>query len=101
MGHRKTPSLHIRYSGFTEIDALEIWAHHRGEKLVPWARAALLRQARNESAEEIIENAVYNSCLEMVLLLREIAGPEASKRALATVKDFKKKVKDDVARKFG
>lgn len=100
MAHRKSPSLHIRFEGFKLIDTLEVWAHKRGEKIVPWARRALLKQARFESAEEIILNAVHNSSLEAVLLLREIAGKEASERAKSQIHKFKDQVRSDVAKQF-
>ena len=65
---------------------------------MPWARRALLKQARFENTEEIITKAVHDSCLETVLLLREIAGEEASKRALVRIQNYKNQVKSDVAK---
>lgn len=100
MGHRKTPSLHIRYDGFEIIDTLESWANSRGEKIIPWARQALLRQARYENAEEIILKAVHHACLETVMILREIAGSEASERAHRHINNFKNQVSSDVAKQF-
>ena len=100
MGHRKRPSLHIRFRDFLVLDKIEIWAHQRGQKIIPWARRALIKQAREESAQEIISKTVQDACLEMLILLREIAGPEQSAQALARINDFKSKVRADVAKSF-
>jgi len=96
MGHRKRPSLHIRFKEFAKLDALEIWAHRRGQKLVPWARTALLKQARHENVEEIIDNAARLACLETALMLRELVGEEASDRAIDRVQKFKHRVELEV-----
>ena len=96
MGHRKTPSLHIRFEGFNLIDRLEIWANRRGEKLVPWARKALLKQARAENFEEIITKRSNVASLETLALLREMAGPEASRRAHEYVRSNLSEVNRDV-----
>jgi len=100
MGHRKTASLHIRFDGFKLIDRLEIWANRRGEKIVPWARKALLKQARAESFEEIIEQKTHQASIETLALVREMAGPEVSRRIHEDMKSNLSQVRSDVQNQF-
>ena len=81
MAHRKRPDLHIPFGGFDVLDPIEIWANQRGEKIIPWARQAIIRQARAENIEEIMSRAARRSSLEAIFLLREMAGQEAYERA--------------------
>ena len=100
MGHRRTPSLHIRFAGHEPLDKIEIWANRKGEKIVPWARQALLNQARYENQQERLHTAANFSALEVLSLLREMAGPDATERARQEVQDHIDWIKDDVAKKF-
>ena len=100
MGHRKRPSLHILFKEFAKLDKIEIWANQRGEKIIPWSRQALIRQARDENYEEIMSAAARHTSLEAILLLREMAGPEATQRALEGVKKYKEEVKKNVGARF-
>ena len=100
MGHRRTPSLHIRFSGHEPLDKIEIWANRKGEKIVPWARQALLNQARYENQQERLQNAANFSTLKMVVLLQEMAGQEAAERAHQEAQKYKDWIKADVAKKF-
>ena len=96
MGHRKTASLHIRFNNLGQIDDLEIWANQRGEKLVPWARQALLKQARAEKFDELIERQSEIATLETLALIREMAGPEASHRVYENVNSSMSEVRSNV-----
>ena len=96
MGHRKTASLHIRFDNLGQIDDLEIWANQRGEKLIPWARQALLKQAREENFDERMTRHVKVAALENLALNREMAGTEASLRAQDHVKSIISKVRSNV-----
>lgn len=100
MGHRKTPSLHIRFDGFQTLDRIESWANSQGEKIVPWARQALINQAQKESTRKIICEAADVGAMQSLALLREMVGPEASQRAYDAVKKEVDQVKNDVAKKF-
>ena len=100
MGHRKRPDLHIPFGSFDVLDPIEIWANQRGEKIIPWARQAIIRQARAENFEEIISRKAQSSSLEAILLLREIAGAEATQRASEGVNNFKAEVKKNVDTRF-
>lgn len=95
MGHRKTPSLHIRFDGFNSLDKLENWANSRGKKIVPWARQALLKQARAQAAQETIDQRVNFAVIEMLILLRGIAGLEAAQAARNETHNYFEKVKND------
>ena len=101
MSRRKEPKLQVRFKSFHLLDKIEIWANRRGEKLVPWARGALIKQARTESARETIRDAAHFSAFETLVLLREMAGPEASKRAKEHAEKYISKVKADVANELG
>ena len=96
MGHRKTASLHIRFDNLGQIDDLEIWANQRGQKLIPWARQALLKQAQKESFEERLTRHVKVAVFEILALLREMAGPEASLRAQDYAKSIISMVRSNV-----
>jgi len=95
MGHRKTPSLHIRFDGFNSLDKLENWANSRGKKIVPWARQALLMQARKQQAQEVIDNRANLAVLEMLLLLRGLSDPAAAQAATREAKNYFEKVRRD------
>ena len=100
MGHRKNPSLHIRFETLQELDKLEIWANRKGQKIVPWARHALKSWALYENETEIIQAAANYSIFEAVALLRERADPEARARAIQQADSFIEKVRADVAKKY-
>ena len=96
MGHRKTASLHIRFDRIDQVDDLEIWANQRGEKLIPWARQALLKQARKENFEERLTRHAKVAVFEILALLREMAGQEASLRAQDYAKSIISMVRSNV-----
>ena len=98
MGHRKTPSLHIRFDGFETLDQIEAWANRRGEKIIPWSRQALVEQARKESIDDFLRRTTQGSMLETLILLREMAGAEASARARQRVHDYMEEIKHDAAK---
>ena len=100
MGQRKRPSLHIRFKEFALLDKIEIHANQRGEKINPWAKQALIRQARAENYEEIMSRAARRSSLEAIFLLREMAGQEAYERASESVNTYEEKVKKHVNTRF-
>ena len=100
MGHRKTPSLHIRFQNYETLDKIEIWANHRGEKIVPWARQALINQARYETKEEIMGKTANYSGLVAVDILRGLAGAEAYARARKHADDYVKEVEAHAAKNF-
>ena len=100
MGHRKAPRLHLTFRSHKEVDLIEMSAHRSGEKVVPWARKALLRQAKEQTARQVIEDKATFSMLEAVALLREMAGPEATARAIKHVQNYIDKVKGNVDTEF-
>ena len=100
MGHRKRPSLHILFKEFAKRDKIEIWANQRGEKIIPWARNALIKQAQDENAWERLQRDAYHSVFEALTLLREMAGPEATERARRETEEYIDWVKDDAAKNF-
>jgi len=82
------------------MDKLEIWANRRGEKLVSWARNALIRQARKEKTHEILSDDANFSALEALAILREMAGEELAQRATAEVEAHVAQVRKRVANDF-
>ena len=100
MGHRKRPALHIPFGSFDILDPIEIWANRRGEKIIPWARQALIRQARAENYDEIMSRAAQYAALEALLLLRATASPQAAQRALDGLENFKQEAKTNVSKQF-
>lgn len=101
MARRRSPRLHIRFEDFGQMDKVERCAHRQGEKIVPWARRALIKQARLQTTNEKIAAAAHYAALESVAILREIAGPEITKTARLTVKDFLVATKKEAANEFG
>lgn len=91
----KSRSLHIRFDSPREIDLIEICASRKGMKKVPWARQALRAQAREERVDEILSEKSRDASLEAVLLLRSLAGPDATEHAKAEVQHYKNKVMSD------
>lgn len=100
MRQRKSPRLNLRFDNFRSLDLIEIAANRQGLKIGPWAKSALLKQAKTESWREIFRDAAMFHVIECVFLLRELAGSEAQKRAFKEAKSFQEKVKNFASENF-
>lgn len=88
MSRRKEPKIQIRFGNFNELDKIELQANQEGEKLGSWARKRLIVQAAKERAQKIIFKTASFSAIEMLFILREIAGPEISKSAQEQAQNY-------------
>ena len=100
MSRRKHPKLHIPFDSFRDVDRIEICAHRQGEKPVPWARKALLAQARAETMDTILRSMCMRAVLEILYILRELAGPDVTQRAAAKVEDTLRKAESDASQEL-
>jgi len=100
MSRRKHPKLHIPFDSFRDVDRIEICAHRQGEKPVPWARKALLAQARAETMDTILRSMSGPAILEILCILRELAGPDVTQRGAAQIAATLRKVESDVSQEL-
>ena len=100
MSRRKHPKLHIPFESFRDVDILEFCANRNGMKLVPWARKALLAQARAETMDIILRSMSGPAILEILYILRILAGPDVTQNAAAQVAEKLRKVESDVSQEL-
>ncbi len=100
MPRRKHPKLHIPFKSFRDMDILEFCANRNGMKLVPWARKALLAQARAETKDAILRSMSRRAVLEILYILRALAGPDVTQRAAAQAAATLRKAESDASQEL-